>query len=128
MAKTVDELAIIAETESVTTTASCTGVNIEGMIGEDQFIAVVDTGATTGTVDGSNYYSLQLEASDAIGGTYVAIGNPVLAEAAATRKEVGFTANQLEDAVPGANHFRVTATKVGTTATAVAYTAQISKV
>lgn len=126
--KTFDELGLIAEDEAVTTTASCTGVNIEGVIGEDQFVAIINTGDVTGTVDGSNYYSLQLEASDAIGGTYVKVGNAVVAPATAGQAEVGFTANQVQGLVADANHFRVTATKVGTTATAVTYTAFVSKV
>lgn len=127
--KTLDENLVIAEGEAVTTTASCTGVNIDGLaVGSNDLVCLIDTNVPTGTVDGSNHYSLQLEASDAIGGTYVAIGNPVVTPATANRAQVGFTSEQLNDLVPGADHFRVTATKVGTTATAVTYMAQLTKV
>jgi len=126
--RALDENLVIAEGEAVTVTASCTGVNIEGVnVGENEIVALITSGAVTGTVDGSNYYSLQLEASDALAGTYVAVGNPVVAPAAGGRAQVGFTSEQLNELVPDADHFRVTATKVGTTATAVTYTAQLTK-
>lgn len=128
--KTYDTLGLIVSAEAVTTTASCTGANIVGLnIGTNQFVAVLNHGATTGTVDGSNYYTLQLEASDAVGGTYAAIGNPVKLPATAGQFQIGFTSEQLTDAVSaGADYFRITATKVGTTATGVTYTAFISKI
>lgn len=130
--KTYDVLGLIVSGEAVTTTASCTGVNIVGLnIGTNQFVAVLNHGATTGTVDGSNYYTLQLEASDLVGGTYFPIGNAVKLPAGAGQFQIGFTSEQLADAVTasgGADFFRVTCTKVGTTATAVSYTAFISKI
>ena len=130
--KTYDVSSLIALNEAVSTTASCTGVNIAGLnIGTNQFVAIINHGVTTGTVDGSNYYSLQLEASDLVGGTYYPIGNPVKALAAGSQFQIGFTSEQLADAVTatgGADWFRVTATKVGTTATAITYTAFISKI
>ena len=127
--KTLDELLLITEAEVVGATASCTGFEIQGLsVGVNDLVAVIDAGVVTGTVDGSNYYSLQLEVSDAVAGTYVAVGNPVVLPATAGRYQVGFTSEQINDLVAGADFFRVTATKVGTTATAVTYTAQISKV
>jgi len=127
--KTFDSLGLIVEDEAVSVTASCTGANIDSLaVGSNDYMAVINTGATTGTVDGSNYYSLQVEVSDAVGGTYVAIGNPVVLPATAGSYEVGFTASQLNDLVASADFFRVTATKVGTTATAVTYTSFVSKI
>lgn len=127
--KTLDSLGLITEAEAVTVTASCTGANIVGLnIGSANYVAVINTNAPTGTVDGSNYYSLQLEASDAVGGTYVAVGNPVVTPATASQAQVGFTSEQLAGLNSDSAFFRVTATKVGTTATAVTYTAFISKV
>ena len=127
--KTFDLLGLIVEDEVVSVTASCTGANIDGLaLGDASYVAVINTNAPTGTVDGSNHYSLQLEASDAVGGTYVAVGNPVVTPVAASQAQVGFTAAQLEGLVASADFFRVTATKVGTTATAVTYTSYISKI
>lgn len=131
MNKTYDVSGLIVAAQAVTTTASCTGANIVGLIGSDQYVAVLNHGVTTGTVDGSNYYTLQLEASDLVGGTYFPIGNAVKLPATAGQFQIGFTAEQLADAVTasgGADFFRVTATKVGTTATAVTYTAFLSKI
>ncbi len=126
---TFDELGLIAEDEVVGATASCTGIELPGLaVGSKSYVAVIDTTVTTGTVDGANYYSLQLEVSDAVGGTYVAVGNPLVLPATADRYHVGFTSEQINDLVADADFFRVTATKEGTTATAVTYTAQISKV
>ena len=127
--KTFDILGLITEDEVVSVTASCTGFEITGLnLGDASYVARIDTNAPTGTVDGSNYYSLQLEVSDLVGGTYVAVGNPVVTPVAAQSTQVGFTAAQIELLVTGADFFRVTATKVGTTATAVTYTAFITKI
>ncbi len=120
---------LITEDEVVSVTASCTGVEMVGLnIGDASYVAVINTNAPTGTVDGSNYYSLQVEVSDAIGGTYVGVGNPVVTPVTASSAQVGFTAEQINLLVSGADFFRVTATKVGTTATAVTYTAFVSKI
>lgn len=127
--KTLDELLVIAEGEVVTTTASCTPVQIDGLaVGSNDLACLVNTNVPTGVVDGSNYYSLQLEVSDALGGTYVAVGGPVDSPAEGGTRQIGLTAEEMGDKVPGANFYRVTATKVGTTATAVTYTAQMTKV
>ena len=127
--KTFDLLGLVTEAEVVSVTASCTGANIEGLaLGSASYVGVINASATTGTVDGSNYYSLQLEVSDAVGGTYVSIGEAVVLPATAGQSQIGFTSEQLERLTSGANYFRVTATKVGTTATAVTYTAFISKI
>lgn len=127
--KTFDLLGLIVEDEAVTVTASCTGVNIVGLnLGSTNYVAVINNSAVTGTVDGSNYYSLQVEVSDAVGGTYVSIGEAIVLPATAGQSQIGFTSEQLERLTTGADYFRVTATKVGTTATAVTYTAFVSKV
>lgn len=126
--KTFDLLGLIAEAEAVTATASCTGAEIAGLnLGSASYLAEITTSAFAGTVDASNNYTFGLEVSDAVGGTYVAVGD-VAESVAAETIQIGFTAEQIERLVPGAAFFRVTATKVGTTATGVTYTALISKV
>lgn len=129
MFKIVDELAVLAEDVAVTSTASTTGKNIIGLnVGTVEYVALVNTSATTGTVDGSNYYTVAIEASDAVGGTYVAIGKSVVLPAAAGKYQIAFTSEELNRLVPNADYFRVTTTKTGTTATAVTVTAFISKI
>ena len=126
--KTFDELGKIAESEAVTATASSTGVNIEGLsIGSASYVAAVNIEAEAGTFDASNKYTIAVQASDAIGGTYVTVGN-LATVLGAGKHEIGFTSEQLNSLVTGANYFRVTATKVGSTATGITYTAFISKV
>ena len=127
--KTFDALGLITEDEAVTATASVAGVNIAGLnIGDAAYHAVLNAGDVTGTVDGSNYYTLQLEVSDLVGGTYYPVGNAATLAATADSYEAGFTAKQINDLIDGAEFFRVTATQVGTTATAVTYTAFLSRV
>ena len=127
--KTYDTLGLIVADEAVSTTATCTGANIIGLnIGSASYIAVINTSATTGTVDSSNYYTVQLKASDAVGGTYYPVGNAIVLPATAAQYQVGFTSEQLNDIVDGADYFAVTVTKTGTTATAVTYTAFISRI
>jgi len=124
----LDTLTLIANDEAVTTTATCTGVNINGLaVGEQSYVCQIETGAVTGTVDASNYYTVALKASDALGGTYVQVGNTITLPATAASFEIGFTSKQLNGLVSGADYFAVTCTKVGTTATAASYTAYISK-
>ena len=126
--KTFDLLGLIAEDEAVTTTASGTGVNIVGLnIGDASYVAVINIGSFVGTVDGSNNYTFGLEVSDLIGGTYVPVGD-VVESVEAEQVQIGFTAAQIERLITGAAFFRVTATKIGTTATGVTYTAFVSKI
>lgn len=127
--KTFDALGLIAEDEAVSVTASCTGVNIVGTnLGDASYAVKLIASATTGTVDGSNYYTLQVEVSDAVAGTYVGVGEAITLPATAGTYEIGLTAAQINHATADADYFRVTATKVGTTATAVTYTAFVSKI
>lgn len=127
--KTYDLLGLIVKDQAVTTTATCTGANIDGLyVGSAQYVAVINATATTGTVDGSNYYTLQLKGSDAVSGTYYNIGNAITLPATAGQYQIGFTSEQLQDILSGIDYFAVTATKVGTTATGVTYTAFISKI
>jgi len=127
--KTFDSLGLIAEDEVVGATASCTGVNIVGQnIGSANYVVVINNSVVTGTVDGANYYTLQVEVSDEVAGTYVSLGELITLPATAGQSQIGFTSEQLERLTTGADYFRVTATKEGTTATAVTYTAFVSKV
>ncbi len=127
--KTFDDSGLIAEDEVVGATATCTPVNIDGCaLGTAAYAVVINTSVSTGTVDGSNYYTLQVNVSDATGGTYVALGDAIVLPATAGQYQVGFTSEQLNGLTADADWFSVTATKTGTTATAVTYTAFVTKV
>ena len=126
--KTFDSLGLIVEDEAVTTTASCTPVNIVGLnIGSTNYVAVFNIGSITGTPSGTDYHTLQLKACATVGGTYVVIGEPIVVSVD-EQAQIGFTSEQIERAATGAEFFEVTATKVNTAATGVTYTAFISKV
>ena len=127
--KTYDLLLELAKDVAVTSTASTTGVNIKGLnIGSASYVAVISNRAVTGTVDASNYYHCKLEVSNAVGGPYVQVGKPVLFAATAGSTQIGFTSEQLNYQVSGAEYFRITVTKLGTTATGVTVSAFLSRI
>lgn len=127
--KTYDLLGVVASSLAVTTTASSTPVEIKGLnVGSTNYVLVVKNGVVTGTVDGSNYYSVQLSVSDASGGAYYNVGNPVVLPATVSSAQVGFTSEQIEKLIAGADNFKITVTKTGSTATGVTVSAFISKI
>ena len=127
--KTYDLLGVVASSLAVTTTASSTPVEIKGLnVGSTNYVLVVKNGVVTGTVDGSNYYSVQLSVSDASGGTYYNVGNQVVLPATVSSAQVGFTSEQIEKLIAGADNFKITVTKIGSTATGVTVSAFISKI
>lgn len=111
---------------SISATGAQTAVTVSGLNGDQSYVAVVIIQSNTGTVDGSNYFTLGLEVSSD-GTNYYAVGNVIAtydAAAAAVNTgkfEIGFTGNQAVEAAAGSTptHARITATKVGTTQTAV---------
>lgn len=124
--KIFDYLGLIVEDQAVTTTASTTGANIAGLnVGSKSYVAVVNYGTLAGTFDGSNNYTIALEVSDAVGGTYAQVGR-TLTVLEAGQSQIGFTSEELEEVTSGAGYFRLTVTKVGTTATGVTVSAFVS--
>ena len=127
--KTYDLLLELAKKVAVTSTASTTGVNIKGLnIGSASYVAVISNSAVTGTVDGSNYYVCTLVASNTVSGTYVQVGQGVLFPATAGSIQIGFTSEQLNSLVSGAEYFKITVAKLGTTATGVTVSAFLSRI
>jgi len=127
--RTFDANTEVVDIDGVTPTAttSTTGVNINGLaVGDKTYLAIFNVSAIAGTVDGSNYWKLQLECSDALGGTYAVVGD-VLSITAAGVYEIAFHSEQLNNVTAAADYFRVTATLVGTTATSVTYGCQIAE-
>lgn len=119
---------------SITATGAQTAATVEGLIGDAGYVAVVQIISNTGTVDGSNYFTLGLEVSSD-GTNYYAVGNVIdTYDAAATaintgNFEIAFTGNQAVEAAAGSTptHARITATKTGTTQTAVSAGCYIGK-
>ena len=127
--KTYDLLLELAKDVAITSTGFTAGIKIKGLnIGSASYVAVISNSATTGTVDASNYYSCSLEVSDTVAGTYVRVGNNISLTATAGSTQIGFTSEQLNSRVSGANFFRITVTKAGTTATGVTVSAFITKI
>ena len=127
--KTYDLLLELAKNVAVTSSASTTGVNIKGLnIGSASYVAVISNSAVAGPVDASIQYTCKLEASDTVAGTYVQVGPTVIFNATAGSTQIGFTSEQLNSRVSGANFFRITIVKVGTTATGVTVSAFLSKI
>ena len=109
-------------------TADATGVAISsiGVGGDENIDIIYNVSAAAGTIDGSNYITVEMQASDDDSTYY-----PVL-ETRAKVTETGTilaSANTREiyEAIADATHFRVTATQTGTTATAVTLEAYFSK-
>lgn len=127
MINIVDESLRVVEGANPSATTSETGLNVVGAnVGEKAYSAVFAVSAIAGTADASNNFSLQLEVSDALGGTYVALGNPVV-PLVTGNYQIGFTSEQVENLVAGADFFRVTATKTGTTNTDITYDCYLTK-
>ena len=118
---------------AISATGDQTAVAITNTVGDSGYVAVFNISANGGTHDASNYFSFQLQASDD-GTNYFDIGNAVKsidsADAATTGLfEVAFTGNQIEDATGGnVTNMRVSATKVGTTATSTTVGCYLAKV
>ena len=127
--KTYDLLLELAKNIAFTITGFTAGVNIKGLnIGSASYVAVISNSAVTGTVDASNYYTCVLEASDTVAGTYLPVGGAVKFVATAGSTQIGFTSEQINSRVSGANFFRITVTKVGTTVTGSTVSAFITKI
>jgi len=117
MIKLYDDNAVVLAATAITTTASSTGVNIAGLaVGEETYAANITISALVGTVDASNYHSIQLESSATLGGTYTPVGNPILTTSGAKMYNIAFSSEQL---AASSAYWRITGTKTGTTATSV---------
>lgn len=129
MSKTKDLLlSVVASATAITATDVSTGVNIAGLdLGEKAYGAEFGVSIVAGTADASNNFSLQLEVSDTVGGTYHAVGNPVVPLASGAFV-IAFSSEQLADLISPASFFRVTATKTGTTNTGITYGCSLVKI
>lgn len=121
------ELQVAAST-AVTTTASTTAVNITSIgCGEEDLGLLLNITVATGTFDASNHYTVELLASETSGGTYYTVTNDIVM--AVGSKLIAFNTRQVVAAVGTNNaaYYKLTVTKVGTTATALTLSAQVTR-
>ena len=124
--RTYDSQLEVAASTAVTTTASTTAVNILSIgCGDKDLGLLLNVTVATGTFDASNYYTVELLASETSGGTYYTVTNDIVM--ATGSKLVAFNTRQVAAAVGTQNaaYYKLTVTKVGTTATALTLSAQV---
>ncbi|MEL7494634.1 MAG: hypothetical protein AAGJ95_11825 [Cyanobacteria bacterium J06554_11] len=107
------------------TTASETGIAFAGR-DIDLAKVVVDHAAIGGTVDGSNYWTVSVEISDVVGGTYTEVATTGALAATAATIELPLSGKLNEYKDTDSAFIRVTATETGTTAGDLTYGAYIS--
>ena len=105
-------------------TASETGVAFNPRA-QNTYKAVVSVTSVSGTTDGSNYWTLSVQVSDVVGGTYTEVGSY---QVAGTKEqiEIPLSGSQVENLDADAAFMRITATKTGTTATDITYGAWLA--
>ena len=122
--RTVDAELQIAASTAVTTTASTTAVGILSVgCGDEDLGVMLNVTVATGTFDASNHYTVELLAATTVGGTYYTITNDIVMAVGA--KLIAVNTRQIADAVGSqdAGFYKLTVTKVGTTATALTLSA-----
>lgn len=110
---------------ALTTTASETGVAFD-VLSIDTAKVVVHHAAIGGTVDASNYWTISVEVSDLVGGTYTEIATSQPLGADANNVEIPISGALAEQLDSDAAFIRVTATETGTTAGNLTYGAYVS--
>jgi len=108
-------------------TADATGVNITSLKDGDEKIDVLyAVSAAAGTIDASNYITVEVQASADDATYYPVLGTQ--AKVTETGTIIGaFNLREIQDLIADADYFRVTATQTGTTATAVTLEAYFSR-
>lgn len=126
--RAVDTELQVAPSTAITTTASTTAVAIPSVgAGEEALELMLDVTVATGTFDASNHYTVELLASETSGGTYYTVTNDIVSAIGA--KLIAFNTRQVVEAVGSQNaaYYKLTVTKVGTTATALTLSAYVVK-
>lgn len=109
---------------TISATGDQTAVTINGFIGDESYVGVVNIISNGGTPAATDYMTLGLEMSSD-GTNYYPVGNVVSSwdvtdsTAQTGLFEIGFTGNQAIEAAGGSNptHARITAVKAGTAQT-----------
>jgi hypothetical protein len=119
---------------AISASGSTTPVAIQGFLGDESYIGVVNIVSNAGTVDASNYFTLGLEVSSD-DTNYYPVGNVVStwnitdSTAQTGTLEIAFTGNQATEAAQGTapTKMAVVAVKTGTTQTSVTAGAYIGR-
>ena len=110
---------------ALSATASETGKNFE-IRAVDTVKVVVHHAAIGGTVDGSNFWTVSVQVSDLVGGTYTEVASTGALTAAAATIELPISGVDVTRLDADADWVRVTATETGTTAGNLTYGAYIT--
>jgi len=123
------EIVAAGTTLTPATTANSTGVAIGSVGSGDLDLGIMfNIESLTGTHDGSNYIQLQLQASDD-NSTYVTLETLALNTADVSDENqtganlLAINTREIDEAVSGATHYRILSTRVGSTGTAVVFSA-----
>lgn len=106
-----------------TTDAEETGIALN-MDAVPNFRVCISISAVAGTTDGSNYWTINVQVSDALAGTYTTIGT-LQASGSAEKADLAFTRSQIESLDADAAYIRTSLTETGTTATSITYGAWV---
>lgn len=125
------DLQIVAST-AFSATGTSTAVNIPSVgAGDEDIDLVLNITAAAGTHDASNYFNIVLEAGETSGGTYYTVdGFSINSDVVAIGVNVfAINMRQISEAVGSqdAAYYRLSVTKVGTTATSVTTSAHFSR-
>ena len=125
------ELEIAASVE-YTATGTSTAVEIPSVgAGDSALELMIDVDALGGTHDATNHFKVELEAGETSGGTfYIVDGLAITSDTIAVGANVfGLNSRQVAEAVGSqdAAFYRLTVTKVGTTATGATLSADFTK-
>ena len=123
-----DSELVVAAATAVTTTASTTAVAIPSIgTGDEDLGIIINVSSVTGTFDGSNYYTVDLMASTASGGTYYKVVGVDISAVGVNL--LAFNTKQVQRVVgsESAAYYKLTVTKTGTTATGTTVSGTIVK-
>ena len=130
--RTPDSDLVIAASVEYTATGTSTAVEIPSVgAGDSALELMLDIDALGGTHDATNHFKVELEAGETSGGTfYIVDGVAVTTDTLAVGANViGLNTRQIAEAVGSqdAAFYRLTITKVGTTATGATLSADFTK-
>lgn len=122
----VDSLLLLRDIEDGAEAATVSEAGISFPVNaEPEFGVAVAVSSVSGTTDGSNYWTISVEVSDVVGGTYTEVGSYQASGTEESPVKLAFTRSQVMAIDNDAKWVRVTATKTGTSATDITYGAWI---
>lgn len=104
-------------------TAAETGIALD-VRAQCSYKVALSISAAPGTIDGSNYWDISVEVSDALAGTYTSVGS-YRSKGGAEQIEIPVSGDNIAALDADSAFMRVNATKTGTTATSITYGAWV---